>query len=74
MKIFSYIGCAALSMMALAACQKDKIENPGQYSKVFIAQAIDAPAQRDFIMADTLQLFSLELHLAVCLTKPKILH
>lgn len=55
MKIFSYIGCAALSMMALTACQKDKIDNPGQYSKIFIAQAIDAPAQRDFIMADTLQ-------------------
>ncbi|HEU4608053.1 MAG TPA: DUF1735 domain-containing protein [Chitinophagaceae bacterium] len=55
MKIFSYIGCATLMLMALQACQKDKIENPGQYSKVFIAQAIDMPVQKDFIMADTLQ-------------------
>lgn len=47
----SIIILAACSM----ACKKKLIDDPGQYSKIFMPQAVDYPAMRSLIMTDTLQ-------------------
>jgi hypothetical protein len=39
----------------LAACKKKMIDNPGQYSKIYMPQAVDYPAVRLLAMTDTLQ-------------------
>jgi hypothetical protein len=39
----------------LVACKKKLIDNPGQYSKIYMPQAVDYPAVRLLTMADTLQ-------------------
>lgn len=39
----------------LMACKKKLIDDPGQYSKIYMPQAIDYPAVRVLTMTDTLQ-------------------
>jgi hypothetical protein len=37
------------------ACKKKLIDNPAQYSQIYMPQAIDYPAVRALTMTDTLQ-------------------
>ncbi|WP_207512377.1 BT_3987 domain-containing protein [Longitalea luteola] len=54
MKLTHYIP-AILLVVCFGACKKKGIDNPSQYSKIYMPQAIDYPAVRSLIMADTTQ-------------------
>lgn len=57
MKRINYLYAIALFVSCcLVACKYDTdIPNPSDYAKVYMPQAIDTPARRTFVMADTLQ-------------------
>jgi hypothetical protein len=54
MKRTTYISAIILAACAMA-CKKKLIEDTGQYSKLYMPQAIDYPATRSLIMTDTTQ-------------------
>jgi hypothetical protein len=51
-KLFIPVVCVAA---LLAGCDKTLIDNPGQYTKVYMPQAAEYPAARALAMEDTLQ-------------------
>jgi hypothetical protein len=54
MKPTIYISTIILAVCTMA-CKKKLIDDPGQYSKLYMPQAVDYPAMRSLIMTDTLQ-------------------
>jgi hypothetical protein len=54
MKRTIYISTIILAVCTMA-CKKKLIDDPGQYSKLYMPQAVDYPAMRSLIMTDTLQ-------------------
>lgn len=42
-------------MICFQSCKQELISSPGQYSKIYMPQAVDLPAARNLVMADTLQ-------------------
>jgi hypothetical protein len=46
---------ALIIALCLMACKKKLIDNPAQYSQIYMPQAIDYPAVRALTMTDTLQ-------------------
>lgn len=51
---YTYISAIILAACSIA-CKKKLIDDPGQYSKLYMPQAVDYPAIRSLIMTDTLQ-------------------
>lgn len=54
MKRIIYTAAIILAACTMA-CKKKLIDNTGQYSKIYMPQAIDYPAMRSLIMTDTTQ-------------------
>src|SRR5687767_9045478 len=54
MKRTIYISAIILAACT-TACKKKLIDNTGQYSKLYMPQAVDYPALRSLIMTDTTQ-------------------
>lgn len=54
MKRTIYISSILLAACTMA-CKKKLINDPGQYSKLYMPQAVDYPAVRSLIMTDTMQ-------------------
>jgi hypothetical protein len=54
MKRTIYISVLILAVCSMA-CKKKLIDDPGQYSKLYMPQAVDYPAMRSLIMTDTMQ-------------------
>lgn len=46
---------AGILIAVSTSCEKELIDNPDQYSRIYMPQAIEKPAERSFVMADTLQ-------------------
>ncbi|HMR20330.1 MAG TPA: DUF1735 domain-containing protein, partial [Sphingobacterium sp.] len=58
MRPFTIVFMVAISSTIFGSCQKELISNQDQYSKIYIPQAIEIPAVRDFQMADDIQYFT----------------
>lgn len=54
MKSITFISAIIFAACSMA-CKKKLIKEPGQYSKLYMPQAVDYPAVRSLIMTDTLQ-------------------
>lgn len=55
MKLLNNIIIAGTLMLAFLGCKRELINNPGQYTRLYMPQAIEDPARKELVMTDTLQ-------------------